>query len=328
LLPYYNSANPAMPFSGLGNNGLTQNTVRKGVAVVTVKAGAAAATGSQVTPAPDAGYIGLYAVTVAFGQTTITAGNISTVATAPLINSTLHGLAPTFTVSPVVPAATLPSHALPLGQAVGRLIGVQVFVTSGTYNPTPGTTSIVAEGVGGGAAGGGAAATAGTTVSVGSGGTAGSYGKGRYTSGFAGQAVVIGASGVPVSGSNGGNGSTTSLGSLLSIPGGTGGSRAGAAAPPFMAVGSSGTAPSGANLIGSGGAPGSPGIAISTTFGVPGSGGPSAFGAGASTSASGIIGAGANGPGAGGAGAFQGISGAALSGGTGANGILVIYEYA
>jgi len=85
LLPYYNSANPAMPYSGMGNNGLTQNTNRKGIAVVSVKAGASAVTGSQVTPAPDAGYIGLYVVTVAFGQTTITAGSITQYSGAPLL---------------------------------------------------------------------------------------------------------------------------------------------------------------------------------------------------------------------------------------------------
>lgn len=89
LLPYYNSANPALPYSGMGNNGLTQNTVRKGSAIVAVKAGASATTGSQVTPAPDAGYIGLYVVTVAFGQTTITAPSISQYASAPLLPSGL-----------------------------------------------------------------------------------------------------------------------------------------------------------------------------------------------------------------------------------------------
>jgi hypothetical protein len=85
LLPYYNSANPALPFSGIGNNGLTQNTSRKGAALVAVKAGASATTGSQTTPAPDAGYVGLYVVTVAFGQTTITSASISQYASAPLL---------------------------------------------------------------------------------------------------------------------------------------------------------------------------------------------------------------------------------------------------
>ncbi|WP_323566853.1 hypothetical protein [Pseudomonas sp. CCC3.2] len=89
LLPYYNSANPALPFSGLGNNGLTQNTARKGIASVQIKPGASAATGSQVTPAPDAGYVGLYVVTVAYGQTTITSASISQYASSPLLPSGL-----------------------------------------------------------------------------------------------------------------------------------------------------------------------------------------------------------------------------------------------
>jgi hypothetical protein len=117
LLPYYNSANPSLPYSGIGNNGLTQNTVRKGAAIVSVKAGVSAATGTQVTPTPDAGNIGLYAVTVAFGQTTITAGSIAVLATAPLINSTLHGVTPVFSVPVAVSAATSAAHSVPLSQA-------------------------------------------------------------------------------------------------------------------------------------------------------------------------------------------------------------------
>lgn len=89
LLPYYNSANPALPYSGMGNNGLTQNTIRKGSAIVAVKAGASAATGSQATPAPDAGYVGLYVVTVAFGQTAITAGGIAQYSGAQMLPSGL-----------------------------------------------------------------------------------------------------------------------------------------------------------------------------------------------------------------------------------------------
>jgi hypothetical protein len=89
LLPYYNSANPAAPYSGIGNNGLTQNTVRRGIAAVVVKSGASANTGSQVTPSPDPGYIGLYVVTVAFGQTTITSSNITQMPGALLLSTGL-----------------------------------------------------------------------------------------------------------------------------------------------------------------------------------------------------------------------------------------------
>lgn len=85
LLPYYNSANPALPYGGMGNNGMTQNTSRKGSVVVSLKAGAPAVTGSQTTPAPDSGYVGVRVVTVAYGQTTITSASISQYSGAPIL---------------------------------------------------------------------------------------------------------------------------------------------------------------------------------------------------------------------------------------------------
>lgn len=98
LLPYYNSSNPALPYSGPGNLGTSQNTTRKCGVTITAKAGAAATTGTQVTPAPDAGFVGVAVVTVANGQTTIVSGNITAYASAPVLNSTLHGLTPAFLV--------------------------------------------------------------------------------------------------------------------------------------------------------------------------------------------------------------------------------------
>lgn len=85
VLPYYNASNPTQAYSGPNNAGTTNNTVRKGVCTVAVKAGIAAATGTQTTPAPDSGYVGAWVVTVANGQTTITAGNITGYAGAPFI---------------------------------------------------------------------------------------------------------------------------------------------------------------------------------------------------------------------------------------------------
>lgn len=89
VLPYFNASNPSVPFSGPGNAGTAQNTVRKGVAAIQVKAGIAAPTGTQTTPTPDAGWTGIYVVTVANGATTITSGNITQLLTAPWIISTL-----------------------------------------------------------------------------------------------------------------------------------------------------------------------------------------------------------------------------------------------
>lgn len=94
ILPYYNASNPSVAWSGPNNTGVAQNTVRSDTCVVGLKAGAPAATGSQVTPAPDVGYTGVYVVTVAQGQTTITGGNIALLPTAPYF-PTLPQIPPT-----------------------------------------------------------------------------------------------------------------------------------------------------------------------------------------------------------------------------------------
>jgi hypothetical protein len=85
VLPYYNASNPAQAYSGPAGAGTTNNTTRDGTVALSVKAGVSATTGSQVTPAPDAGYVGLWVVTVANGQTTIAAGNIAQYASAPFV---------------------------------------------------------------------------------------------------------------------------------------------------------------------------------------------------------------------------------------------------
>lgn len=85
VLPYYNASNPATAYSGPAGAGTTNNTVRKGACTVTAKAGIAATSGTQTTPAPDAGNVGLYVVTVANGQSTVLSGNIAALATAPFI---------------------------------------------------------------------------------------------------------------------------------------------------------------------------------------------------------------------------------------------------
>ncbi len=89
VLPYYNSSNPASPYSGPGGTNVAQPTTRQGVVQLAAKPGIPAPTGSQATPSADAGYVGLYVVTVAFGQTTITGSNIQLAAGAPFISSLL-----------------------------------------------------------------------------------------------------------------------------------------------------------------------------------------------------------------------------------------------
>ena len=88
--PYYNSANPSQPFSGPANSGTAQYTVRAGVLNVALKAGTAAPTGSQAAPAVDSGYVALYTITVANGQSTITSSNWSVSGTAPFVPLNLN----------------------------------------------------------------------------------------------------------------------------------------------------------------------------------------------------------------------------------------------
>lgn len=85
VLPYFNPADPTHNLNGPGNNGQAQNTIRKGAVAYQLKAGIAAVTGTQAAPAPDAGFVGLYTITVANGATAISAGNIALYSAAPFI---------------------------------------------------------------------------------------------------------------------------------------------------------------------------------------------------------------------------------------------------
>lgn len=80
---YYNSANPSQPFSGPANSGSSNFTIRQCKCVVALKAGTPASTGTQVAPTVDAGFVPLFTITVANGQTQITSGNIVQVPSAP-----------------------------------------------------------------------------------------------------------------------------------------------------------------------------------------------------------------------------------------------------
>jgi hypothetical protein len=85
VLPYFNSANPLIPFSGPAGSGVSQPTLRQGLISLVAKAGVAATAGTQVTPAPDVGYVGMWVVTVANGATQLTSAQISQYAAAPFI---------------------------------------------------------------------------------------------------------------------------------------------------------------------------------------------------------------------------------------------------
>ena len=299
VLPYYNASNPAAPYTGPANSGAPQNTQRLQRVQLAAKPGTPGTTGSQATPTVDTGYIGLYVVTVAYGQTTITSGNIATNSGAALIGG---------------------------GKlTTGRLINVQTFTTSGTYNSTPGAASIIIEAVGGGGSGGGTAATGSGQGAVSSGGGAGCIAVGRFTSGFTGGlSVTIGAGGAaPAAGNNNGNaGGATGVGSLIYCPGGLGGQGGPAYGVSAIVSPSSGTpsAPGGGNIYEAIGQAGSYGIMLDPT---------GSYYAGSGMGGISPLTAGQSGPGAGGSGSTAaGASSAATAGVAGNAGIVIIYEYA
>jgi microcystin-dependent protein len=71
------------------SSGIAQSIQRKGVCVLSLKAGTPVATGTQSAPTADAGFVGLYAVTVAYGQASVSVANIAKVSGAPFLTETL-----------------------------------------------------------------------------------------------------------------------------------------------------------------------------------------------------------------------------------------------
>jgi hypothetical protein len=227
-LPYYNSANPAVPFSGPRNSGTPQNTQRLQTVNLQIKASTPATTGSQVTPTPDSGFVGLYVITVAFGQTTIVNANIATLPTAPFIQYKLPSLRPGFSSVWVSTAGTA-TFTVPAGVTV---VDVEVWSGGGGSGGTTGAGGASQGGGGGGYARGLVSVTPGQviTVTVGVGGTAGTS---APTNGGNGGASSFGTS-ITCSGAGGGGAATTGVtafsanggsatGGTLNVPGGPAG---------------------------------------------------------------------------------------------------------
>lgn len=222
--------------------------------------------------------------------------------------------------------------------AGGKLMGVNMITSNTTYVPTPGTKFVIVEVVGGGGGGGGCSATASGQYAASAGGGGGSYAKSLYTVAQigSGQAVVIGAAGLGGT-AQGGQGGSTTFGSLISAPGGG----AGGACIPIPTTMPNSTVPgpanpaaTGGNILNCSGIPGQPGILSPYTVTVGGAGGGSPMfngGGGAiqaaTSSPSGIN---ATSPGGGGSGCVTGAAGAsspAKTGGNGMAGAVLVWEY-
>jgi hypothetical protein len=145
VLTYYNASAPAQPFFGPANAGTSQNTLRSQKVQLQLKSGVPASTGTQLTPSIDNGWIGLYAITVSYGQTAITGNSIVALPTAPFLNWKLPQLCPGFG-SGVQGYTASGLFTVPLGV---RQVEVELWGGgSGSYASVPGLPS------GGGAGGG------------------------------------------------------------------------------------------------------------------------------------------------------------------------------
>jgi hypothetical protein len=149
VLPYYNPANPPVPFQGPGGDGASQNTVRLDQVIYQIKAGTPATTGSQTTPTPDAGYVGGWVVTIAEGQTTIINADIAEYPSAPFIvnNSIQSILQPIlqtneylYAADSSVSANTVTASLTPV--PIAYLTGMSIFISIANTNTGASTINI------------------------------------------------------------------------------------------------------------------------------------------------------------------------------------------
>ncbi|HAJ6834919.1 TPA: hypothetical protein HND14_10355 [Escherichia coli] len=203
---------------------------------------------------------------------------------------------------------------------VGRLVNTQVFTSSGTYTPTPGTKRIRVTITGGGGGGGGCKAISNNETFFGAGGGAGGTIISIMTPTQNSYPVTIGAGGAGgVSATNGTSGGNSVFASLIA-PGGAGGGKVGVT----NTNGGNGGVPSTGDIRITGGHGGD---GQSGNIGVSGEGGTSYWGGGGRAGAGGgVIG---KAYGSGGGGAYDaGYSGTSMTGGKGASGICIIEEFA
>jgi len=293
VLPYYNAASPSQPYSGPANSGTAQNTLRTQTVQLQMKAGTPAATGAQLTPPVDNGWIGLYVVTVTYGQTSISAANIAILPTAPFIPWKLPLLRPGF----------------------GS--GVQSFTQSGAFTVPAGVTQVEVEVWGGGS--GSFASIAGMPTYGGSGGgSGGGYARKRITGLIPGQSIAVvvaaGGTGGTLQGDAATSGGTSSFGSYVSATGGSLNEVATASSPQL------GATPAGIGIGGDVNLTGSAGQSAALNMGGMGGGAP--MGGSQNSGTTGVPGAF---PGGGAAGAGTGANGTTpYTGAAGASGLVIV----
>lgn len=214
----------------------------------------------------------------------------------------------------------------------GRLLGVQVVTSSALITKSAGAKRWRIRALGAGAGSSAAPATAAGQVSISNGGGAGAYAEGIYdVSALSSATVTIGSGGVggTAISPNGGDGGTTSVGTLISAPGGKAGLPAGPANPPFQPVANTNSnSPTGWNIIGTSGSGSEAAVAVSTSYAAGSRGANSQLGVGGSVPAINTPANTGGGYGSGASGCSNGVSQPLNPGASGRDGVVIIEEYA
>jgi hypothetical protein len=248
------------------------------------------------------------------GTTQTTAATVTTVTAANLAGA----VAPSTTGNVLTSNGTSWVSSAPSGG--GSLLRQTVFTASGTWTKGAGTTKILAQGVGGGGGGGGGAYFS-------SGGGAGGYAsKFVNVTSISTVSVTIGSGGAGGSSANGTSGGTTSFGSHFTCNGGMGGQYNNAYTSSKGGLGGSASGGD-VNISGGCGGSGVKGISGSYNYSTGGIGASSFYGGGGAAAQ--YDGVAENGYAAGSGGGGTGFNSAGVyTGGTGANGIVIILEFA
>lgn len=214
----------------------------------------------------------------------------------------------------------------------GRLLGVQVVTSSALITKSAGAKKWRIRALGAGAGSSAAPATDAGQVSISNGGGAGAYAEGMYdVSALSSATVTIGSGGVggTAISPNGGDGGTTSVGTLISAPGGKAGLSAGPANPPFQPVANTNSnSPTGWNIIGTSGSGSEAAVAVSTSYAAGSRGANSQLGVGGSVPAINTPANTGGGYGSGASGCSNGVSQPLNPGSSGRDGVVIIEEYA
>jgi hypothetical protein len=130
-VPFYNVANPTQPTIN------SVNTVRKAVCVLQVISGSAATTGSEAPPTPTSGWIPLYLIDLAGGQSQITTSQIKVA--GPSVGV---GVPSTYAYAPFLAGLLASHHGGTPGQAPKIKLGSEVQGVLPYINMSPVRTSL------------------------------------------------------------------------------------------------------------------------------------------------------------------------------------------